>query len=127
MAGRLSTRKFQGVVWSVIDGDTIDVLLDLDVFDQWLLRRFRLLGCNAWERNTPAGKAAKAHLQTLLARGDVVTVTSVKIDKYGSRYDASITLADGRDLVTYLVDLQWAAPWNAKGAAPVPPWPREVP
>lgn len=123
----LSTRTFRGVVWRVVDGDSVEILVDLDAFGEWTLRNFRLLGCNAWERNTPAGRAASEHLKGLLVRGDTVTVTSVKVDKYGARYDAVITLADGRDLATYLIANQWAAPWNGKGPAPTPPWPREVP
>lgn len=124
---KLSTRKFRGVIWDVVDGDTIDVLIDLDVFDQWLMRRFRLFGCNAAERNTPGGAAAKENLAGLLARGTLVTVTSVKIDKYGGRYDASITLPDGTDLVALLIAQQWVAAWTGAGVKPVPPWPRKVP
>jgi endonuclease YncB( thermonuclease family) len=120
-------RDFRGVVWRVVDGDTVDVLLDLDVFDQWLMRRFRLLGCNARESRMPGGREAKANLELLLPHGEPVTVTSVQVDKYGRRYDALITLPDGRDLVDELIAGQWAAAWDGKGVPPVPPWPREVP
>lgn len=122
----LSTRVFGGVVWRVVDGDTIDVLCDLDVFEVWVLRRFRLLSCNAWELNTAAGRAAKANLAQLLPPGTHVGVTSVRVDKYGGRYDAHITMPDGIDLIDFLVEQQWAAAWDATGQRPLPPWPRTV-
>lgn len=122
----LSMRHFDGVVWNVVDSDTVDVLLDLDVFDQWLMRRFRLYGCNARELREPGGKEAKANLEKLLPRGSRVTVTSVKVDKYGGRYDGVITLEGGLDLVTVLAEGQWVARWDGRGDKPVPPWPRTV-
>lgn len=122
----LSTRRFRGVVWSVVDGDTVDVLLNLDVFDQWLMRRFRLLRCNARELRMPGGREAKANLVGMLPRGTELGVTSVKVDKYGARYDAVLTLPDGRDLVDVLVAQEWLARWDGSGIAAVPPWPRTV-
>lgn len=120
----LSTRSFTGIVWDVIDADTIDVLTDLDVFDQWLMRRFRLLGCNAREPHEPGGKEAREHLAGLLPRGTQVGVTSVKLDKFGGRYNAIIRLPDGRDLVSVLAEEGWVARWNGRGPKPVPAWPR---
>lgn len=120
----LSTRIFGGVVWRVVDGDTVDVLCDLDVFEVWLMRRFRLLGCNARETHEPGGKEAKANLAALLPVGTHIGVTSVRMDKFGGRYDAHITLPDGGDLIDLLIEQQWAAPWNATGERPLPPWPR---
>lgn len=122
----LSTRSFVGMVWSVIDGDTIDVLVDLDVFDEWLMRRFRLLGCNARELRQPGGREARDNLQVLLPRGAEVAITSVKLDKFGGRYDAIVTLPDGRDLVDVLVAGGWAVRWDGRGQRPVPDWPRGV-
>lgn len=119
-----STRRFSGIVWEVIDGDTLKVLLDLDVFSQWLLVRFRLLGCNARELSMPGGPEARDNLTAMLPRGTTVGVTSVKLDKFGGRYDAIITLPDGRDLVSVLVADGWAVDWDGRGPRPVPAWPR---
>lgn len=123
----LSTRTFTGIVWDVIDGDTISVLLNLDVFDQWLMRRFRLLGCNTREIREPGGIEARDHLAELLPRGTTVRVTSVRLDKYGGRYDAIIGLPDGRDLTSVLIAEGWAVRWNGRGPKPVPMWPRVIP
>jgi endonuclease YncB( thermonuclease family) len=59
---------------------------------------------NAPEKSTPEGKAALAFAQTLLKPGDRCKTTSYGWDKYGGRYDGSITLADGRDFGQTMVD-----------------------
>jgi endonuclease YncB( thermonuclease family) len=47
---------------------------------------------------------------------------SVGADKYG-RWLGVITLSDGRDVATQMIRDGYAAPWDGKGAQPVPPWP----
>lgn len=110
----------------VVDGDT--VVLDVDLgFGVWkLAEAFRLLGCNAREHDAPGGQEAIANLRALLPVGALVTLTSVKPDKFGGRYDAKIQLPDGRDLTQLLVGTQWAAAWDGQGTKPVPPWPRTL-
>lgn len=66
----------------VIDGDTVDVELDLGM-RVFFRTRLRIAGIDAPERNTDAGKAAKAFLQGLLPVGWAVTVSTYKPDKYG--------------------------------------------
>jgi micrococcal nuclease len=107
----------------VQDGDGIDLDVDLG-FDTHHLGAFRLLGCNARELSQPGGKEARDHLAALLPPGAKVTVRTVKPDKYGGRYLAAVTLADGTDLVTQLIADGWAMPWDGTGPKPVPPWPR---
>jgi endonuclease YncB( thermonuclease family) len=72
----------------------------------------------------PGGLEARANLTLMLPVNTRVVLTSVKDDKYGGRMDAVITLADGRDLATVLVEESWAVAWNGVGKAPLPPWPR---
>ena len=118
-------RTYQGArVARVVDGDT--VILDVDLgFGVWLAgQSFRLWGCNAIEHDQPGGAEATANLTSLLPAGSLVTLTSLKPDKFGGRYDAVITLPDGQDLVTLLIQTGWAAAWNGRGPKPVPPWPR---
>lgn len=109
----------------VVDGDT--VILDIDLgFNTWRrYESFRLIGCNARERSTAGGPEAHANLQTLLPVGAWVSLTSVRPDKYGGRYDARIYLPDGRDLTQVLIDSGWAAPWDGRGPRPIPTWPRD--
>jgi micrococcal nuclease len=118
-------RTYPGArVVRVVDGDT--VILDVDLgFGTWLHgQSFRLRGCNAREHSMLGGSEAAAHLRTLLPVGSCVTLTSIRPDKYGGRYDAGITLQDGSDLVQLLIAHGWVAPWNGKGERPLPAWPR---
>lgn len=116
----------QAYVVRVIDGDT--VVLDIDLgYHSWQRdQSHRLAGCNAWEKATVAGAAARTNLIGLLPTGLEVSVRTVKPDKFGDRYDAYITLPDGRDLTFLLIAEQWVAAWDGKGLKPVPPWPRTI-
>jgi endonuclease YncB( thermonuclease family) len=124
--------EYFATVREVHDGDTVKVDLDqgLDYWRHNVL--MRLYGCNARELSQPGGKEARTNLAALLPVGAKVVVRSHKVgkdldeDKYGGRYDATITLPDGRDLVSVLVEQQWAAEWDGKGARPLPPWPRTI-
>ena len=65
----------------VIDGDTVDVFIDLG-FKVWRSERIRLVGVDTAEKNTPYGKATKEYLTQLLA-GKIVKLEVFKPDKYG--------------------------------------------
>ena len=81
----------------VIDGDTVDVFIDLG-FKVWRSERIRLVGVDTAEKNTPYGKATKEYLTQLLA-GKIVKLEVFKPDKYG-RYlgkiyiDSEISIND---------------------------------
>lgn len=114
---------YRAIVVRVVDGDTMRLDVDLG-FGIWKVNQaFRLLGCNARELSEPGGKEARDHLAQLVQPGAEVTLRSVRVDKYGDRYDAQIALPDGRDLVNVLVSAGWAAPWDGSGTRRVPPWP----
>lgn len=115
---------FSAVVDRVQDGDTLDLSVNLDGFGAWHRGSFRLLGCNARELSQPGGPEAAANLAAMLPVGTQVVIRSVKVDKFGGRYDAAVQLADGSDLVAALIAANWAAAWNGVGTKPVPPWPR---
>lgn len=130
---------YKATVVAIHDGDTIDVDIvltrigiekrDLDLgFNLHRCSRgivlerqsVRLLGCNAPELATPAGKDALAFIETLVKVGDDVTLVSHGWDKYGGRIDGAVSLADGRDLTATMIDAGHAAPWNGIGTKPVP-------
>lgn len=93
------------------DGDTIHLNLDLGFaqfveahdLDGKAIMSCRVFGINAPELSTDAGKAALAFAQTLLKPGDRVTVVSHGWDKYGGRFDGTVTLADGTDFATLML------------------------
>ena len=133
---------YKATVVEIHDGDTIDVDLvlvashahrhepDVDlgfnvhaVSGQGVVlerQSVRLLGCNAPELATDAGKAALAYLETILHVGDQVELVSHGWDKYGGRVDGTIRLPDGRDLTETMIAAGQAAPWDGQGVKPVP-------
>jgi len=87
---------------------------------------FRLLGINAPELNTPAGKDSLAYLKTLLKIGDRVVIRSsspmkvVDPDKYGDRWLGVITNYDtGVEINAEMVRSGHAKVWDGQGTKPV--------
>ena len=94
-------------LFEVIDGDTVDLLIDLG-FGVHVKERCRLYGIDAPEMPTEAGKAAKAYLESLrgAATGELYVATrkmtrkpKEKTDKYG-RYLA--VLYDGGNVDMFI-------------------------
>lgn len=121
----MTDRLYPGAqVVRVVDGDTVILDVDLGFGVTKRAQSFRLRGCNARERSTVGGREATENLRSLLPVGSCVTLTSIRPDKFGDRYDARITLPDGRDLAQLLIESGWAAPWDGTGERPLPAWPR---
>ena len=97
---------------NVHDGDTITFDLDLGFghmlqgldWDGKTWLSCRALGINAPELRTTAGKEALAFAQTLISPGDVCMVLSHGWDKYGGRFNGEITLPDGSDFATLMLE-----------------------
>jgi len=72
----------------VIDGDTLDVFVDLG-FGVWIKRRVRLIGLDAYEARTrnkkekAKGLLAKARLKEVLASEERFLLISHGVGKYG--------------------------------------------
>lgn len=109
---------YPAIVTDWHDGDTCHVNLDLGfaVFlyghdlDGKPVMSCRIFGINAPELSTDAGKVALAYAQQLCPAGSKVTVVSHGWDKYGGRFDGTITLADGRDFATEMLAAGQAVP-----------------
>jgi endonuclease YncB( thermonuclease family) len=107
----MSWGPYPGSVVSVHDGDTVTVALDIHsdpgfnlALDATLTVPIRIYGINAPELSTTAGKTARDYAQTLLRPGDKVSVLSHGWDCYAPRVDGDITLADGTDFATRMVE-----------------------
>jgi micrococcal nuclease len=92
--------------YTVTDGDTIAVTLDLG-WDTFVHQSCRLLGVDAPEKNTAAGKAAKRVVESKLAEHTNITVESVSRDKYAGRFVGRVWLGE-QSLNQYLIDNQLA-------------------
>lgn len=79
----------------VVDGDTVDVFIDLG-FSVWHKERIRLVGIDTAEKNTAFGKATKKLLADTL-EGKKVKLKVSKPDKYG-RYLGIIFLNDSESI-----------------------------
>lgn len=91
-------KAYAATVEYVVDGDTLDVALDLGLHVH-LDTRLRLAHVDAPEVSTAAGKESRDWLRQLLPAGSAVLVATSKTDKYG-RALADVQLPDGRDLAT---------------------------
>jgi micrococcal nuclease len=75
--------EYKAVVKRVVDGDTIDVILDLG-FNIQYTERVRLARINAPEISTDAGKTVKTFMIDMLEGRDVTIRTQKNtFDKYG--------------------------------------------
>lgn len=95
MADSQPVFTYRAELLKVIDGDTVDVRLDLG-FKIWHDVRLRLSGLNCPERGTPAGAEASAFTRDWFVsaegKGDepvVVTTMKDRTEKYG-RYLATV-------------------------------------
>lgn len=73
--------KYNAIVDNVVDGDTVDLSIDLG-FDIWHKSRVRLLGIDTPEKWFNYGKVVKEYVKEKL-ESKPVQITSTKPDKYG--------------------------------------------
>lgn len=109
---------YAGRIKRVVDGDTIDVLVDLG-FRITIDGRCRLAGINAPETSTKAGKDARSWLnEWFTARPEFVIRTEKdRGDKYG-RWLATIISHDGTVLNEAIVAAGHAVAWDGHGPRP---------
>jgi len=100
--------EYNALVTRVVDGDTFDATVDLG-FGVFKKHRFRLKDVDTpetWRPKTEAenehGLKATAYVIGLIENQSVI-LSSVKSAVY-SRYEAYVTLKDGSDLGTLLIE-----------------------
>lgn len=80
--------RYVGVIEKIVDGDTLDVRIDLG-FDVWRVERLRLRGVDAPEMDTAEGRAAREFVARALSGVDFVAFKTYQTDIY-ARYIADI-------------------------------------
>jgi micrococcal nuclease len=92
----------------VVDGDTIDVIIDLG-FDIFVKKRVRLVGINTPECRTrdlkekALGLAAKDRVKAILKENLKFTLESTKLGKFGRVLgNVYITVLDGTESLTQI-------------------------
>lgn len=103
--------EYQSSVLRVIDGDTVELIVDLG-FRLRVDLIVRLYGINAPEIRTIEGKAAKARLSELLPKGAAIRITTLKdkTEKYG-RYLGILSDGDGHEINARMVSEGHAVPY----------------
>lgn len=106
---------YKAVCTRVIDGDTVQLVIDVGFYLK-AEHRIRLLGVDTPELNDKdeskreLAKKAKARVEELLL-GETVFVQTSKADSFG-RWLGIITLPDGRNLGTVLIQEGLAEPYK---------------
>lgn len=105
-------------VLRVVDGDTLQVELDLG----WHLSlkvMIRLSGVDTPEMRTLLGRQAKAYVEALLPVGSKITVISNELDKYG-RTLATVITPLGDNLTELLIRDGVGRPYSGGTRTPFP-------
>ncbi|HUU00535.1 MAG TPA: DUF1016 N-terminal domain-containing protein [Myxococcota bacterium] len=113
--------RYVGIIEKIVDGDTLDVRIDLG-FDVWRLERIRLRGVDTPEMDTAEGKAAREFVVQALSGVASVAFKTYKTDIY-ARYIADVfydpaaedkdeLIERGRFLNQELLDAGQALPMN---------------
>jgi micrococcal nuclease len=112
---------YRATVVRVVDGDTVDVSIDLG-FHITTVLRLRLSGINAPEVHgvtAAAGHAATAALSAMVLEAHLTIVTEKdRTEKYG-RYLATLLLDDGTNVNEALVASGHAVPYDGGPRASV--------
>lgn len=105
LAGLAPYGPYRAVVRHVVDGDTLDVLLDLG-FNSYTYETLRIRGIDAPERHTPQGREAQAYVREMLPPGAPVVVQTHKDRQTFGRYVADVSYVGwGGQLVDLATDL----------------------
>lgn len=104
--------EYRATVISVTDGDT--VRLDIDLGFSVILNNtpIRLIGIDAPEIRTLAGRGARTYLRSLLPKGTVITLQTYKdkTEKYG-RILGTLVTENGVNLNLEMVNSGHAVPY----------------
>lgn len=104
------TYQYNGTVMRWIDGDTVELTLDLG-FHMTYHNHFRLIGVDTPERGRPGYKEATAFCNAWAPPGTQVLATTEKDDKYG-RWLVNLDGDVGPSINALLLESGLALPYN---------------
>ena len=110
--------QYEAQVLKVIDGDTLDLFIDLG-FKVGFNTRLRMIGIDTPEKNFPYGKVVKAYLQEIL-EGNTILLDVTKKDKYG-RYLGVVYLNknDEQSVNDKLIEINMAKAYHGASRADI--------
>ena len=112
--------EYNAVVEKIVDGDTVDMRIDLG-FSVWVMERCRLLGIDTPESRTrdmrekKFGKLATHRVKELLQKGSTYTIKT-KFDSKGKfgRTMVDVNLPGGETICNLLVSERLAVPYHGE-------------
>lgn len=102
--------QYKAKVTNVVDGDTIDALVDLG-FKVQALQRLRLTRVDTPERTQANYQTAKDFVKNLV-EGKEVTITTHKVSKWG--YFLADVCIEGRDVSDMLIAANLGKPYDGR-------------
>ena len=99
---------YKATVFNVVDGDTVDVTVDLG-FKMYSKQRIRLSRIDTPERGQPGFAEAGDFLRELIMNKEITLVTT-KVSKWG--YYLGDILLNGEDVNQRMLDEGLAKPYN---------------
>lgn len=97
--------EYKAVVYNVVDGDTIDAVIDLG-FKIEIKQRLRLARVDTPERGQPGYEGAKQFVKSLI-EGKQVSIMTEKVSKWGY-YLAEVFIENGKNVSDALIENQFA-------------------
>lgn len=88
--------EYKGKVERVIDGDTLEILIDLG-FHVYTNQHIRVLNLSCPEKRTEEGKAALAFSTMIFSQWGPDITLRTEYDRSFARFLGHITLSDGQD------------------------------
>lgn len=106
--------RYRAVVKHIVDGDTLDVLMDLGV-REYTYEAIRLADLNApeiygrktYEGELEDGYAAKAYLESILPVNTPVRIETFKDQRSFDRYVGRIMREDGQMVAAMMIAAGW--------------------
>lgn len=122
LAAAVAANIYSARVVHVVDGDTVRVEIAIWQ-DQAISTSIRLRGIDTPEirgkcaRERELALKAKAALAEILPAGSLITISRIRPDKYGGRYDADVQTSTGRDPAAELIAADLARPYQGAARA----------
>lgn len=107
--------EYPALVTNVVDGDTIDVVIDLG-FKIQTKQRLRLARVDTPERNQPSFDEAKQFTESMI-KNKTVIIRAEKVSKYGY-YLADVSI-NGKDVANELIAAKMGRPYDGGKKPPI--------
>lgn len=118
---------YSATVHHIHDADTLYCLVWDPIMTMYALVGVRVRWVQCPELSEPGGVDTRAALVERAPVNSTVLLGEVGPYSRPGHIVASVTLQDGTDLATWLLDRGYAVRWDGRGARPVVPWPPATP